>query len=85
MSSQCGGGSSGGGGGLIPPAHACLPPLLRLRLPPLQGYYKDPAKTAEALDAEGWLHSGDIGLWDERGTLWGGGRKGGQPCAEIHP
>ncbi|RWS09282.1 long-chain-fatty-acid--CoA ligase 6-like isoform X5 [Dinothrombium tinctorium] len=34
-----------------------------------QGYYKDPTKTAEALDKEGWLHTGDIGTWLENGTL----------------
>jgi len=34
-----------------------------------RGYLDDPAKTADALDSEGWLHSGDIGMFDDDGYL----------------
>ena len=65
----------------------------------MQGYYKDSVGTAAALDAEGWLHTGDLAYRDEDGYFFVVGRskeliiKGGMNIApkqideilESHP
>ena len=41
----------------------------------MQGYLDDPAATAEAIDADGWLYTGDLGEFNDAGRLRVIGRK----------
>jgi long-chain acyl-CoA synthetase len=51
-------------GALCPRGEVCLrgPSIFR-------GYYKDPEKTAETIDKDGWVHTGDIGRINPDGSL----------------
>ena len=35
----------------------------------MQGYWDEPARTAEAIDAQGWMHSGDLATMDAQGYV----------------
>jgi acyl-CoA synthetase (AMP-forming)/AMP-acid ligase II len=40
----------------------------------MTGYFRDPEKTAAAIDTDGWLHTGDLAAMDERGYCTIAGR-----------
>lgn len=35
----------------------------------MKGYWDDAEKTKEAIDSEGWMHTGDLGYYDDEGFL----------------
>jgi fatty-acyl-CoA synthase len=43
--------------------------LLVRGYPVMQGYWDMPVKTAEAIDQEGWMHTGDLGQMDDDGYV----------------
>jgi fatty-acyl-CoA synthase len=55
-----------------PATHAVVPPgvigeLCTRGYTVMQGYFDNPAATAAAIDADGWLHTGDLASMDDRG------------------
>lgn len=40
----------------------------------MKGYLKNPEATAECIDAEGWFHTGDLGLYTSNGAIFITGR-----------
>eukprot|EP00357_Protocruzia_adherens_P027276 CAMPEP_0115008730 /NCGR_PEP_ID=MMETSP0216-20121206/22122_1 /TAXON_ID=223996 /ORGANISM="Protocruzia adherens, Strain Boccale" /LENGTH=657 /DNA_ID=CAMNT_0002376265 /DNA_START=157 /DNA_END=2130 /DNA_ORIENTATION=+ len=51
-------------GSLLPRGELCLKGSIVFK-----GYYKDPLKTKEAIDEDGWLHTGDIASVDSTGRI----------------
>lgn len=36
----------------------------------MKGYYENPKETFATIDAEGWLHTGDVGYYDEDNSFY---------------
>lgn len=36
----------------------------------MKGYINNPVETVNTIDKEGWLHTGDIGYYDEQGNVY---------------
>jgi fatty-acyl-CoA synthase len=47
---------------------------IRVKGPLFSAYYKEPGKTKESYDADGYFHTGDLGSLDEQGRLYYRGR-----------
>jgi HIP---CoA ligase len=58
---------AGPGGAEVPPGELGEVAIRGFNV--MAGYLDDPQATKAAIDADGWLHTGDLGLVDERGYL----------------
>lgn len=59
------------GGEVLPPGQVGE---IRLKGPLFKGYFKEPEKTRESYDAQGYFHTGDLGMLDAEGRLFYRGR-----------